>query len=350
MILQVRSVLCFFLGINFYCQLECQVDFIWQDHKAVAVRFSALTDFESRNGHITLEGSQFPIFGRWSRNENAFVFHPAIPFRQKQNYLLRSKGKILLEFSLPVLDSPQTKIVQIYPTVDTVPENILKIHIQFSEPMGERYSEEFLAVTNESGDTLRNIILPLQPELWNKTHDRLTLWFNPGRIKRSLGPNLEMGSPLMSGHHYTLHISKDWRDRNNRTMQNGKIKRFSVGEAIRHRLDPEDWDLLTPAAFTSDDLIVIFGRELDQVLSLECLSVLDQGEQPVEGRVSVTRKESQWHFKPVEQWAKGRYILRIESRLEDLAGNNICRPFDQEVDGDQVESEKIYHDLLFTIK
>ena len=38
--------------------------------------------------------------------------------------------------------------------------------------------------------------LDLQPELWNAEGTVLTLWLDPGRIKRDLIPNKELGIPL----------------------------------------------------------------------------------------------------------------------------------------------------------
>ena len=41
--------------------------------------------------------------------------------------------------------------------------------------------------------------------------------------------------------------------------------------------------------------------------------------------------EQQWSLEPESPWAAGAYRLRIETRIEDLAGNNIGKAFEVEL-------------------
>jgi len=51
----------------------------------------------------------------------------------------------------------------------------------------------------------------------------------------------------------------------------------------------------------------------------------------ITGSIQTRNEERIWQFTPNEPWTKGRYVLQIETRLEDLAGNNINRPFDRDL-------------------
>ena len=49
-------------------------------------------------------------------------------------------------------------------------------------------------------------------ELWDPNFQRLTMTFDPGRIKRGLTSNETMGPPIAEGKRYTLVIDRDWPD------------------------------------------------------------------------------------------------------------------------------------------
>ena len=46
------------------------------------------------------------------------------------------------------------------------------------------------------------------------------------------------------------------------------------------------------------------------------------------GKVSLEDQERRWTFTPDNVWRRGRYQLIIHTTLEDLAGNNIGKPFE----------------------
>jgi hypothetical protein len=51
----------------------------------------------------------------------------------------------------------------------------------------------------------------------------------------------------------------------------------------------------------------------------------------VNGVIEIEAKETIVHFIPSAAWSAGDYTLEIESRLEDLAGNNLNRLFDKDL-------------------
>ena len=51
----------------------------------------------------------------------------------------------------------------------------------------------------------------------------------------------------------------------------------------------------------------------------------------VSGTVMISGEETRWQFTPQRPWQAGRYHLVADTRLEDLAGNSIGRPFEVDV-------------------
>jgi hypothetical protein len=56
---------------------------------------------------------------------------------------------------------------------------------------------------------------------------------DPGRLKRGVGPNRELGPPLKVGEAYTLAVGTEMTDSCGRPLRETVYKRFSVTEAVR---------------------------------------------------------------------------------------------------------------------
>ena len=46
------------------------------------------------------------------------------------------------------------------------------------------------------------------------------------------------------------------------------------------------------------------------------------------GETTLQDHEQQWRFVPAEPWRPGRHRLLVQTTIEDLAGNNIGKPFE----------------------
>ena len=55
--------------------------------------------------------------------------------------------------------------------------------------------------------------------------------------------------------------------------------------------------------------------------------------EPIHVKVDVTVKDEEtcWQFRPRQPWTAGGYRLVVDTSLEDLAGNNLARPFEVDV-------------------
>lgn len=61
--------------------------------------------------------------------------------------------------------------------------------------------------------------------LWNKDGTRLTVPIDPGRIKRHVATNVELGPALLEGQNYTLEIEPGWPSADGHSILPGFAKK-----------------------------------------------------------------------------------------------------------------------------
>ncbi len=285
-----------------------------------------------------------PISGQRTQQGSDILFTPRYGLQAGVRYrvVLQIPGRDVITryFETPKRDmTPTTSVEHIYPSGDVLPENQLKFYIHFSAPMsrGEAYSR--IHLLDESGSPVQMPFLELEQELWDASAQRLTLFFDPGRIKRDVLPNQEMGPPIQSGHQYTLVVDRQWPDAEGKPLKADLRKPFKVGPADRSPLDLKSWKIAPPAAGTMNPLRVDFPEPLDHALMLRQLEVIDAAGNVVDGTIQTEREETSWLFTPRATWKRGTHGLRVGINIADLAGNMIDRPF--EVDRFDTVTEKI---------
>lgn len=234
-------------------------------------------------------------------------------------------------FVLPKPDFPATCVTAIYPTADRLPENQLKFYLHFSAPMRRGAAYRHVRLLRESGDEVDLPFLELDEELWDPSGTRLTLLFDPGRIKRGLRPREEEGPILEEGHLYTLEIDSGWRDAHGSSLKAPTRKVFAVGPPDDVQPTLASWKLTRPAAGTQQPLRISFPEPLDHSLLQRVLRVVRATGEDVAGEVDVANEETTWTLRPAEPWAAGEYAVVVDSALEDRAGNSLRRPFEVDV-------------------
>jgi hypothetical protein len=224
-------------------------------------------------------------------------------------------------------------VENVYPTSNRLPENQLKFYLHFSAPMTQGNVYRHIKLLGPAGKEVDLPFLELQDELWDAQGKRFTLLFDPGRIKRGLKPREELGPVLEEGKTYTLVIDRKWTDAEGQPLQKSYRKTFKVLAPQNNRPDPKEWKLQPPRAGASKPLTVRFPRPLDHALLHRVLWVADANGKIIAGTVTVSHEETRWHFAPQQPWRAGTYALVVQTTLEDLAGNNIERPFEVDVFG-----------------
>jgi hypothetical protein len=275
-----------------------------------------------------------PLAGKTAVENGAIVFRPAYPLAPGVRYravFTSTRGAATEKtFDGPARRTTSTtRVERVYPSADVLPSNQLRLYIYFSGPMSRGEAEQRIHVLDAAGKIVPRVFLPGQ-ELWDPDNRRLTMTFDPGRIKRDLVSNRAMGPPIAEGGRYTLVIDREWRDANGVPMSTEFRKAFRGGSAVRNPPDPKTWKIAAPTAGSRTPLVVDFGRSMNYTLVQRMLKVVSaRGD--VAGDVDVGPSEIVWRFTPQQPWTAGSYRLVVDNGLEDLAGNKIGLPFDIDV-------------------
>jgi hypothetical protein len=303
---------------------------------------SVYTDFGSVAANVGLP----PMLGKYEIHERTnLVFRPEFPLQPGMSYraILRmpasdageSDSRRLLSFAYrhpKDEESAPTHVRQIHPSADVLPENLLKFYIQFSGAMSRGNVYDYIRLLDGEGSVIDLPFLELDEELWNPAMTRLTLFIDPGRIKRGVKPLEDIGPALEAGGRYTLAIDRAWRDAGNRPLAETFRKEFQVGPPDRQPLDPDDWSMQSPAPNSTEALTVSFPESLDHALASRLIQVVDEKGKLLEGDVELEDQDRRWRFRPAQSWRKGSYRVVVAKIIEDLAGNNIGKPFEVESD------------------
>lgn len=149
-----------------------------------------------------------PIAGRYTHENNVLSFTPAFGFSAGQNYVARvqeAEDEELIPFRIPVEAAIiPAAVTEIYPSGDTLPENTLRFYIHFTVPMQPQVAFDYIKLRDASGAVDEATFMRFKQELWNEDRTRLTVLIDPGRIKREVATNVELGPALLASQQYTL--------------------------------------------------------------------------------------------------------------------------------------------------
>jgi len=271
------------------------------------------------------------MLGAYERKDTSLVFRPRFALTPGQRYRatleLPGQKPITVDHAVPERDATPPVVEQIFPTGAELPANHLKFYIHFSKPMREG-AEIFdhINLLDAAGKPLDD---PWRrTELWSADGKRLTLWIHPGRIKRGVNLREEFGPVLEPRKEYTLELGTKLCDTDGRPLAKAFTKKFRTGPEERTRPRVEAWKLTPPAAAGRDALLLEFPRPLDRALLDRCITVTDAHGKPVVGRIEIGKEERSLEFRPEKAWQVADYQVRVDERLEDLAGNTPVRLFD----------------------
>ncbi len=331
---------------------------LFKENRAVSVlipeKIYAGIDADSLNTLVKIRLAKIEnatsILGEY-RSDHGLIFTPLIPFTQGTDYEILVKGLTAAHFSIPLANSTDApNLTTCYPQQDSLPENLLKIYLQFSHPMREGLSDKYIRIIKNGTDTLQDVFLNLQPELWNENRTVLTVWLDPGRIKRDLQPNLRLGNPLQANNTYQLQVSKQWKDINGRVLQKDYSKKFIVTQRDSICPNPEIWKMNLPKSGSPESLVISFGESLDHYLLMEAMQISTTEGVSIKGTFEWDSFDRSCRFTPAAVWMAGNYVLTIASRLEDLAGNNLNRPFDRDMTKTKKPSTQELYKKYFRIE
>jgi hypothetical protein len=301
------------------------------------------------------------VSGKYVVADDALTFTPLFPFDPGRDYRVTldpariERAGAVIETTValpPVATVPSTVLTAIHPSAPVVPENLLRIYIEFSAPMGSSGARDFVRLKEVTGDkeaVVEGAFLPVEADYWSPDHTRYTLFLDPGRVKEGILPNREVGRPLKSGRRYVLEVSPEWTDANRLPLKDGFLHTFRAGPAVQGGIRLADWNLAPPHAGTRDALVTTFPTAIDHAIVARALSVETSGGETISGRAAVEADDTRWTFVPDRPWQPGGYNLVAQSYLEDPQGNQIDHPFEVVVDTTRDEQIPDEYRLAFAI-
>jgi hypothetical protein len=291
------------------------------------------------------------VTGQYLLSEECLWFRPQFPFapgvRYRATFHPPGAKAVTSTFQIPLpKHDPTTVVTEIYPTANALPENLLKFYLYFSAAMSGGHIYEHIQLTDERGKPVELPFLEIDEELWNPDMTRLTLFLDPGRIKRGVKPLEDVGPALVEGQQYTLKISAAWLDATGTALKQSFEKKFHVTPSDREAPDISKWKFSEPQSGTRDALRIEFSDPLDHALALRMIRI-----ENIPGRPALSQNETVWTFTPDQPWKPGTHRVLVQNTIEDLAGNNIGKPFEVDLFNDvqnRITHEKISRD--FTVK
>jgi hypothetical protein len=278
----------------------------------------------------------YRVDGTTLRFEPRFPFVPGVVYRvvfdssQIPGNKVRQRVQVKLQQPKPAPTTP-TVVERIYPTATRLPENQLRFYVHFSTPMSQGEIYRHIQLLDAADKPVDSPFLEIDQELWDPAGKRLTLFIDPGRIKRGLKPREDLGPVLEAGKRYTLVIDRAWTDAEGNPLKEPYRKPFRAGPPEEKAIDPKQWRVQPPDAGGREPVTVLFPAPLDHALLQRLVWVEDDSGRKIAGTVTVGVAETRWQFVPADPWPAGTYRLVADTRLEDRAGNSIARPFEVDV-------------------
>ena len=193
-----------------------------------------------------------PMLGSYSIEAGALIFRPRFPLAAGVRYhaVYRPRAGAATEawFDGPTpAAAPQTRVIQVYPSAAVWPANQLRFYIYFSAPMRRGGVWSHLHLLDDTGRVVPLAFLEIDQELWDRSNQRLTVLFDPGRIKRGVAPDRDLGPPIAEGRRYTIAVDRELLDANLPVPWPTRFrKQFRGGAPVRSAIDPNDWRISPP--------------------------------------------------------------------------------------------------------
>lgn len=292
---------------------------------------------------------------RYTVTATSLDLEPVYPLEPGRSYLVRVDPAALphpREDGTPVVSTitvpaavmgEATSVSRIFPSASEWPENTLRFYLHFSAPMAGTSAAGHVRLVDGSGDEVEDVLLDIDVDLWNTDYTRRTVFFDPGRVKRGIRPNRELGRALVAGRRYAIIVHTAWTDASGRPLARQFRHDFTAAPAIETAVEPESWIIGGIAAGTRDPLVVTFPWALDEGLLRRAVGVATTGGTMVDGEVTIGDYETRWTFVPARPWSAGAHSLVVLTLLEDPAGNKVGEPFEFEMFGRPApETERVF--------
>ncbi|REG85650.1 hypothetical protein [Marinomonas pollencensis] len=284
-----------------------------------------------------------PIAGHYYHDETRAYFKPYFEFVKGQSYVVKTKEitpaqKLkthLNEFMLTAATPKAVKVMKIQPNSALIPENTLRFYLYFTQPMKPNVAFNYIKLVNAEGVEDNAAFMKFKQELWSADRKRLTLLMDPGRIKRGVETNLELGPALEAGKAYKIIVKAGWPTANGNQTLAGFSHSYQINNALRTLPDVNKWKITPPKIGSLQPLRIQFDRLFDYQLLQSEISLFSSDGNEISGKISNDEEHQIWQFTPKKQWRNKHIVLSVNAKLEDVAGNNFKDVMDHPV-GDKM--------------
>jgi hypothetical protein len=214
--------------------------------------------------------------------------------------------------------SAAPQVVSLSPAASSIPANTLRLYVTFDRRARGTVTTRDVRLVDAEGRVVDGAFMDFGQDLWSPDGRRLTILFDPGRVKRDVEGDGESADPLEVGHSFTVEVF-------------GKRFHYRVTPAIRSAITPQTWRLALPKAGSGEALTVTFDRNMDGALLRDELAVVDAQGRSQSGQAATSANGRTWSWRPKSSWHLGAYRLVVGSSLEDISGNRIGEALDHDV-------------------
>lgn len=276
--------------------------------------------------------------GTWSVTADTLTFTPVRALAKPANLtaVLDGEGftgpyfqEVVTESSTSAGESLSANTAAWFPKVTTVPANALKFYLTFSQPMTEGIAFEHLRLEAFSGGQWEKVEGAFrESELWSPSMRRLTVWLHPGRQKEGVNLNEDEGPVLLPDRQYRLVLDHRMTTQNGEALREDAVLEFKTTAPDHALPDPKQWAVKPAGSLrSSQEPELHFPEPMDWAMLHHAVTL--DGE-PIKVLVdpSGTKVTLERMAKYLEE---GRHMIGVSPELEDLAGNNLIRPFEMDV-------------------
>jgi len=208
-------------------------------------------------------------------------------------------------------------VVAVHPELGVVPSNLLRLYVDFSQPMAGDDAFEHVRLLDASGKPIPNAFREI--ELWSHDNRRLMAYVHPGRVKSGLAIGDQFGPVLEEGKTYTLEVLPGMKSRSGRPLEGRFARRLTAGPPDQRPPDLARWTLLPHP----DRLEVVCDEWLDHA-GLEDFGGRPPGGPGREQLHQAVRDPERIHAAAVGAPGGARPLLpgafaRIDSRLPNVS-------------------------------
>jgi hypothetical protein len=286
------------------------------------------------------------MLGAYRREGEKLLFVPRFPLQPEKTYeasFIQTGAKpVTVTYKVAARPAgPLAEVVAAWPASDVLPANQLRFYIQFSRPMrGGPDIFRQICLVDADGKIIDDPWFP--DELWSDDGTFLTLYIHPGRIKWGVLLRLLLGPVLEPNRNYTLIVSGDMLDADDRKLAKEFRKPFRTTAEDRTRIELSAWKLQSPKTGQREAVALAFPKPLDHRNVQRFVKVLDAKGQPVAGKVEVGKDGRSWKFVPEMAWTNQEYKIAVDAKLEDIAGNTPVLPFDVDADAPVLPPQRLW--------